>query len=239
MLGARVILARRSKDEGEKPFWISYADLMTALMVLFLVVMAVALLAVTRKIDEAERIKNEREVEIQELLKRVEAAAHKFPGVKVDKEMRRVDFGPMARFDFKKHTVSPDTAVLLRAFVPELLAIARDKLGQKWVKQIVVEGFTDSTGTYLYNLDLSLKRSEAVLCALFSPPRQSERPMAEDELRQIQQLFLVGGFSFNSAKQNDEESRRVEFKLDFLGIGEARPVPSVANGLNIGTCQVK
>ncbi|HGW3093389.1 TPA: flagellar motor protein MotB, partial [Escherichia coli] len=29
---------QRRSDEAEKPFWISYADLMTAMMVLFLVV---------------------------------------------------------------------------------------------------------------------------------------------------------------------------------------------------------
>ena len=33
----------RSKDEGERPFWISYADLMTALMVLFLIVIKIFL----------------------------------------------------------------------------------------------------------------------------------------------------------------------------------------------------
>jgi hypothetical protein len=32
---APVIVKRRSKNEAEKPFWISYADLLTALMVLF------------------------------------------------------------------------------------------------------------------------------------------------------------------------------------------------------------
>ena len=36
------------REDAEKPFWISFADLMTALMVLFLVAMAVALLAVTK-----------------------------------------------------------------------------------------------------------------------------------------------------------------------------------------------
>jgi flagellar motor protein MotB len=43
MLGNRYSKKPRSKDEGEKPFWISFADLMTALMTLFLVVMAVSL----------------------------------------------------------------------------------------------------------------------------------------------------------------------------------------------------
>ena len=37
---------KRAKEEAEKPFWISFSDLMTALMVLFLVAMAVALMVV-------------------------------------------------------------------------------------------------------------------------------------------------------------------------------------------------
>ena len=44
MIGTRIVLKRGGRDEAEKPFWISFADLMTALMVLFLVVMGVALL---------------------------------------------------------------------------------------------------------------------------------------------------------------------------------------------------
>ena len=47
MFGINAQRHKASKEEAEKPFWISYADLMTALMVLFLVVMSVALLAVT------------------------------------------------------------------------------------------------------------------------------------------------------------------------------------------------
>ena len=42
MLGIRTRSRGVEPDEAEKPFWISYSDLMTALMVLFLVVMAVA-----------------------------------------------------------------------------------------------------------------------------------------------------------------------------------------------------
>lgn len=47
MFGPKFSIKRGARDEAEKPFWISFADLMTALMVLFLVVMGVALLAVT------------------------------------------------------------------------------------------------------------------------------------------------------------------------------------------------
>jgi flagellar motor protein MotB len=46
---------RRKADEAEKPFWISYADLMTSLMVLFLVAMSVALIAVSKEIADQYR----------------------------------------------------------------------------------------------------------------------------------------------------------------------------------------
>lgn len=50
MLGIKTPHRKGGKEEAEKPFWISFSDLMTALMVLFLVAMAVALMAVTQTI---------------------------------------------------------------------------------------------------------------------------------------------------------------------------------------------
>lgn len=55
MFGQRISIPRRAREEGEKPFWISFADLMTALMVLFLLVMSVALLAVTKTMTQRDR----------------------------------------------------------------------------------------------------------------------------------------------------------------------------------------
>ena len=52
MFGTRYVVARRAREEAEKPFWISFADLMAALTVLFLLAMSVALLAVTKNVTE-------------------------------------------------------------------------------------------------------------------------------------------------------------------------------------------
>ena len=54
MLGPRFILGNTGRDQAEKPFWISFADLMSALMVLFLVVMSAALLSVTKTLTDKE-----------------------------------------------------------------------------------------------------------------------------------------------------------------------------------------
>jgi len=230
--------ARRAKDEGEKPFWISFADLMTALMVLFLLVMSVALLAVTRTITERERLENERQEEIEKLLGKIEEAARKQPGIRVDRTRNVIDFGERARFETSSSSLSPEQGQLLRAFVPEVLSIARDKGGSRWLKRIVVEGFTDRRGSYLYNLNLSLQRSQRVLCELMGLPRSGERPMSRQELEEIRRLFLVGGYSSNSAKASLDASRRIELRLEFFGVDE--PATRDAQDFNgeFGLCAV-
>ena len=118
--------------------------------------------------------------------------------------------------------------------------MARDELGRKWLKQIVVEGFASPEGDYLYNLNLSTQRSQRVLCALFA---KDEAPMTQEQLQQIRDLFLVGGYSFNAAKYNVatksyDESRRVELRLEFLSVGETRPSTDVQLGDGFGKCEL-
>lgn len=236
MFGQRFTISRRGRDEGEKPFWISFADLMTALMVLFLLVMSVALLAVTRTISEREQLESQRQRSIERLLDRVQKAAARQPGVRVDRNRAVIDFGDRARFDTSSHTLSPEQERLLRAFVPEVLAIARDKSGRRWLKRIVVEGFTDRRGSYLYNLNLSLQRSQRVLCALMTAPGPDERAMSRSELEEIRRLFLVGGYSSNSARESLDASRRIELRLEFFGVEEESSGPTSNFEGEFGAC---
>lgn len=231
----RISLGHRGREEGEKPFWISFADLMTALMVLFLLVMSVALLAVTRTISQREQLEDERQAEIVKLLDRIDTAAKK-QGIRVDRNRAVIDFGDRARFDSASNSLSAEQERLLRSFVPEVLAIARDKGGQRWLKRIVVEGFTDRRGSYLYNLNLSLQRSQRVLCALMARPLAGERPMERRELEEIRRLFLVGGYSSNSAKASLDASRRIELRLEFFGVDEPASTPVSAFEGEFGTC---
>jgi len=69
--GVRLSVPKRGREEGEKPFWISFSDLMSALMVLFLVAMSVALLAVTKKVSDEDREERERKEAITELMEKV------------------------------------------------------------------------------------------------------------------------------------------------------------------------
>jgi flagellar motor protein MotB len=214
---------KSGKDEAEKPFWISFSDLMTALMVLFLVAMTVALLAITHEISEADKKKVHREEEITSLLNKIIEATKDYPGVVV--RGHSIDFGDRARFASSRHQLTDEQASMLRSFVPKILAVVRDPLGQKWLKRVVVEGFADQRGTYIQNLNLSLKRSERVMCVLLATKTNLPGALSEEDQLLVRDIFLVGGSSFNSLKESLDESRRIELKLEFLDIGETRPAP--------------
>jgi len=236
MFRTRLNFKKTGRDEAEKPFWISFSDLMTALMVLFLVVMGVALLAVTKNVTDREKKEAQHSKDIDDLLERFNQESKLFDGIKVDKDRRVIDFGDRARFGFAKSTLSKDQEGILRQFVPHIISLANDELGKRVLKRIVVEGYTDRTGTYLANLNLSLQRSQRVLCAMFAT--EGNNLLTNEEKENVRSLFFVGGYSFNAAKATDEESRRVEMRLEFLGIDEKRPFAPLGLG-DFGECAIQ
>jgi outer membrane protein OmpA-like peptidoglycan-associated protein len=191
MIGRRITIKRGSRDDAEKPFWISFADLMTALMVLFLVALSAALMNAQKETERArmaeqaakqaqqalveEKKKRDlsrerRTAEMKTFLDEVQKVVGRHEGVVLDRERFVINFGTRAQFPSGKHELTLDQANALRRLVPELLASVRDEVGhgRNWLKRIVAEGFTDDTGSYLFNLNLSLQRSQRVLCVLLA-----------------------------------------------------------------------
>ncbi|MBF0143205.1 MAG: OmpA family protein [Magnetococcales bacterium] len=216
MLGIRTPPRGPESDEAEKPFWISYSDLMTALMVLFLVAMSVSLFSITQKVisgpEEHRKKVDVCMAEVEEMTRR------DFPGVEV--KGHSVSFGTLALFATNKHKLDQAAEATLRSYVPRVLDLARSRGCGEVFKRVIVEGFASQSGTYIHNLNLSLQRAERVLCALLDPG--VGEPLSESDRRDVRNLFLVGGSSFNALKSTDAESQRIELKLEFLGYGETR-----------------
>jgi outer membrane protein OmpA-like peptidoglycan-associated protein len=224
---------KKSDNDAESPFWISFADQMTALMVLFLIALTVALYAVTEKVSEAEQQKAARQQEISAFLQRLRQLTETQTGITL--RGTAIDFGDRARFEHNSHRINEAQSRLLSSFAPQVLTLARDPLGQRWLKRISVVGFADASGNYLHNLNLSLQRSERVLCVLLAPPPSIE-PLSESDRRQVRELFIVSGASFNSQKNSPEESRRIELRLEFFELDEARQPPALPDGLVDNHC---
>ena len=85
---------------------------------------------------------------------------------------------------------------------------------------VLIEGFTDTDGSYLYNLNLSLRRSEWVMCTLIGDKNSQKLGLSSEQKMQIKKLFLAGGVAFNNSKDTKDASRRVELRLQFYGLKE-------------------
>lgn len=219
MLGSRRRPFKRHRDEAEKPFWISFSDLMTALMVLFLVAMAVALLSVTQGLRKMDEGRAQRDTAISTCLDGIRHITQQnpYPGVKL--RGQTLELGALAEFPKDSNELDAQRAGYLRSFVPRMLQIARTPECQNWLKRFVLEGYASPEGSYLYNLNLSLERSQRVLCVLLDN-KAPDAPSPEDR-QAVRELFFVGGSSSNSAILNQpEKSRRVELRLEFK---ELRP----------------
>jgi outer membrane protein OmpA-like peptidoglycan-associated protein len=235
MLGLKSSPRRANKDEAEKPFWISFSDLMTALMVLFLVAMGVALLSVTAPAVQGHNEQKERVAAIDSCLTDLQAVTHNYPGVVVRE--RSIDFGTLANFENNSSALTQTQQEFLRHFVPQVLTIARQSVCQAWLKRVVVEGFASQGGTYLYNMYLSTQRSERVLCVLLDT--EAGNPIGEVDRRMIRSLFSVGGYSSHTIKATPEESRRIELTLEFYALKEpAEPPPPAADFDEYASCPI-
>jgi outer membrane protein OmpA-like peptidoglycan-associated protein len=244
-----------SLDGDDKAFWISFADLMTALMVMFLMVMAVSLLSITRGVQTGTTdSKFELPAAVQpasagqpaagvaapnaaapdemmeELERKLQAAAAALPGVRFDKARHVIDFGERARFATGSHQLDLQTSRLLRQFVPELLAVTESDEGKQWIHRVVVEGFADPRGDYLFNLNLSLQRAQRVMCVLLDSS-DVETTLSAEQRAQMRGIFSVGGFSFNDQRDSLDASRRIELRIEFGPRPAASSTPLPEAGL--------
>ncbi len=236
---------KTQKDEGEKPFWISYSDLMTACMTLFLVVMAVTVIMVKKRYAPEAEAAAKREESISACANELQKIANEqFPGkaqIEYSKgDAIRIDLGSIVKFDDGKHAIGVDASQFLRQYIPSVLKTVKNNQCHLYFRRVIVEGYTSKTGDYMTNLRLSLERSKQVVCELAKTNVDGTAGLSIEEKNQVKSLFLVGGFSFNSQKKSDEESRRAELKLEFWQLGDDKKRQEEAkfdlSGKNFGIC---
>jgi outer membrane protein OmpA-like peptidoglycan-associated protein len=240
---------REGADGADAAIWVSFADLMTALMVLFLLLMVLAMMAVGRMtpaprstapkpvtVPEPRRSAGPDERIIDALLQQVAQAVQATPGLHLDHRHHVIDFGDRARFHTGSHELDAASARLLREFVPRLLAVTESAAGRQAVARVVVEGFADHRGDYLYNLNLSLQRSQRVICTLLEAPPDGSG-LAPGQAAAVRALFAVGGFSFNDQRESLDASRRIEMRIEFGPRATPRG-PALAQATLTGPCRL-
>ncbi|UYZ67715.1 OmpA family protein [Moraxella bovis] len=205
--------------EEDATTWIALADMMTGLMAIFLA-LSIAIL-VMQKNDQIVIIKGV-----------TEALQNKNIDIRFNAKTGDITLAENVAFGFGQATLTPEGKALLDRFIPVYAeAIFHDLTPEQQdrINRLIVEGHTDSVGSYAQNMDLSTRRANAILLYVDSMPEFAHK-------QQLLQKMTAVGRGKNDANDNpSDEDRKVLFRFDFkntFSVSNDDPVKYVKNKSN-------
>ena len=177
-----------------------------------------------QKLKEQQQLLDEQAVQIEQIvgvrsqlidvLNRELKANH--IEVQADKSTGAIAFASTILFDVDSNELNETGKEFFRTFMPVYLDVLFQKDFEDYIAEIIVEGHTDSSGTYMHNLELSQKRafSVAEYCV-----QEDNDFLTKDAVARLRELITVNGCAdkapvYNAdGSVNDEASRRVEVKF--------------------------
>ena len=117
-------------------------------------------------------------------------------------------------FETGKSTIKEEGQELLNRFIPVYLNVLLQDKYSDYLGEIIIEGHTDSTGTYESNLKLSQDRALQVALYCLNMPG-----LTREQKTKLQQILTAKGRSFSDLVYDEngiedaDASRRVEFKF--------------------------
>ena len=120
-------------------------------------------------------------------------AASNLSGASVD-DSGAIVFDTSMMFDTNKYTLKDVGKAFLDRFIPSYLSVLMSEEYAPYVSQIIIEGHTDTSGSFLNNMTLSQNRANAVLAYILSDeftgiPRASKK--------RLEQIVTVNGRSYS------------------------------------------
>lgn len=264
---------RRKANDEETSYWLSYSDMMAALLLIFVLIISFTMLQSKRQYEEKERelmsqqdVIGEQQTQLDEQKKEMEsqkqlvdqqqnqmqeqqtqmeaqqtqmeaqqeqldkiigvksdliaALSDEFEGselsVSVDSQTGAITFDASVLFDKGKYEIKDAGKEFLNQFLPRYFNVLFKNDFHQYVSEIIIEGHTDTTADYLYNLELSQQRALAVAKYCLDDKSSS---ISKEQIEQLQKILTANGRSFSNPVYNQEgtidmdASRRVEFKF--------------------------
>ena len=200
----------RKEEKTELSFWLSISDLMSSILIIFI------LLFVYKTINsiKAERLKENIIREITDTKENIIGKlktdlANKNIQVDIDDKTGTIKIDEKILFEVDQYTLKPEGKEFLERVIPLYLKI------MSRLDQIIIEGHSDDMGSYLYNMDLSQKRANEVFKYIYTTLGN----FSKSEREELEKYITANGKSKANLiyKENGEvdraKSRRVEIKF--------------------------
>jgi len=200
----------------ENIFWVTMADLLLGLAIIFITLFVLAMTGFSQQTIQQQKVQMEVSEKISGDLQEANIAAD------IDKMTGDLKIDAVELFELNSYVLSDNGKALLDKLAPIYInSIFADKELAGQIQYIIIQGHTDSQmfagvnskdEQFLRNMDLSLKRANAVAEYIFKTNYNREYA---DKFRKI---VVVEGKSFNepvlvNGVEDYAKSRRVELKL--------------------------
>lgn len=202
--------------------WIAVSDLMSGLMMLFLLIAVMYLVIVERKNDEIERVvvlyEDLREELYADLLREF---GNDLPlwGAELDKDLKLRFTNTDILFEEGESALKPEFASILSDFFPRYMSILSSAQYRDEIREVRIEGHTssswslarDSDDAYMLNMGLSQERTRTTLgyildlAAVAHEKSWLRERLTANGLSSSQLIVGEGG------EEDAQRSRRVEF----------------------------
>ena len=203
-------------EEGhsENSFNLSVGDLMAGLLFIFVLLLMGALLQVQEKAEKdkelADRYDNTKTHLYIDLLAEFKKDLAVW-GADIDSTLSIRFQEPSMLFDEAQSDLKPKFKEILDDFFPRYIAVLSKSKYRDNIKEIRIEGHTNSNGDYFSNMELSQDRTRSVLqycLGLMNP----------DEREWLRGVITANGLSsshliYRNGVEDKDLSRRVEFRI--------------------------
>ena len=278
---------RRNREAfAEHSYWQSYSDMMAALLLIFILMIAITLAIYRQKTNDLDRTRLELDTAQSQLDKTIEdleksngeleaslaqlqqaydqaaltqeelnnayleienarqeltttkqelqdivgirtdiigalQSAFSNSAMKVDAQTGSITFSSDVLFRYNSASLTADSKEILKNIIPMYLDVLLQDNFRDYIAEIIIEGHTDTDGSYEMNMELSHGRAYSV--AKFC--LDSRNGLTEDEIEQLKGMLTVNGRSYSNpiyvkdafGRVTDEidmeASRRVEIKF--------------------------
>ena len=133
--------------------------------------------------------------------------------ISVDESTGAITFDSTILFEYNKDELKETGEAFLGEFFPRYVKILMGPEYREYVSEIIIEGHTDTSGNYMFNLDLSQKRAFSVAEYCLS---DNNDILTKDETEALRSVVSTSGRSWSDPVYNSdgsvnmEASRRVE-----------------------------
>jgi chemotaxis protein MotB len=204
-------MKRRKRPEVN--YWQSYADLMSAMLMVFALLLTVIILDFRElQEDHEEKIQEVVGIKSEIIQALTEAFEESNVAIEIDQQTGAIRFPGSILFEYDSSKLSNEGKDFLKNFVPKYLDILLQDRFKDEISSIIIEGHTDNAGTYLYNMRLSQTRAYSVLDFIYN------NEMPEFSVRELSKNYVTANGRGSTQPLNDENgqysadlSRRVEF----------------------------